>query len=305
MKRIVVIIPMLICFVPCHAQFNISSSQTTYVATFKDWPTDKPELIRSAKIRTDSIYYYAKEKSDDGSLTSVQNFDSLGNLTESEDFSRNMKGNIWRIVNLSYIDNQLFKKETTTQFKMVGTNLGISLATNVLRYEKDIDTYEYDSTGKIISQKNYNYSGDSLNKLRLTTYSYEYDSIGRNSRTFVAPEGKSMYMALEYKYDGGNLSQKTYYDTNGILSYSLLFRFNNKKNIESIYENEESLDNLREKFFYDDQKRIIKEEYYTSEEIKFATRSFTYSPDDLIDRQNIEYVNNLGNSYYQHFYSRQ
>jgi hypothetical protein len=298
MKRIVFTVLIWTSGQLCFCQLILQSHQTYFFnISGHEWHNNDPVIIKRNGIRTDSTYYYQKEHNVDGSLVMVQNFDSLGNITERDEFTRGQKGNIWRITNFNYLDSELFKEEITTQYK--------DWRSSAFRYEKEFITYEYDSNGKRISLKSYRYPDMSLKEYVLITFTYEYDTIGRMLKIVIHPDGKKEHVSTLYKYEGANLIGINEYDSNGILIYTLISSHNSKRNIESHYKNEESPDYLTSRLYFDVKNRLIQDEYFTEDEIKFVTRSYSYTADDLIEKESEIYTNHLGDSYYTHFYARQ
>ena len=132
----------------------------------------------------------------------VQYFDSSGNLSETDEYSIKNKGEIVRVTRLTYMDDELYQKEITTKT--------IDLLSKVTHYQKELHLYEYDSAGNNISEKLYEYFGESLNKYKITVFDYLYDSTRHIAESYKKAGNSNRFLQRQYKYNNGILDEVNY-----------------------------------------------------------------------------------------------
>src|ERR1700739_4269925 len=160
---------LLFFFVQCYSQniLNIYSIEP-------NWDNDSPINIKIQNIRCDSVYFYKKRKNNkDSTLRMTQYFDSLGNLIERDEY--NLKGEVFRIINYTYWDSMLVKQDILTKGLFYINDSDIS---------KKVKTYDHDSLGNIVEEKEYFFSGDPLKLFSTTIWDREYDSLGNLTKEF-------------------------------------------------------------------------------------------------------------------------
>ncbi len=190
MKFSFLFISMIFCLT-CHSQ------KTVVYSIQPNWNYNNPEIIKSQNFKSDSVYFYKRRKNNkDSTLIMTQYYDSLGNLIERDEY--NFNGEVFRITNYTYIDTVLLKEETISKdmFYINGSNLS-----------KKIRTYDHDSSGNIITEKEYSFFGDSLKSTSVTIWNRDYDTLGYLIREFVTLPKAKTYLYHTYFYTIGNLSE--------------------------------------------------------------------------------------------------
>jgi len=287
MKFALLFISMFL-FAECYAQSKLIYSVEP------NWDNNISEIIKTQNIKTDSVYYYEKRKNNkDRTLILTQYFDSLGNLIERDEY--NFKGEVFRITNYTYLDTVLVRKETISKTMLYLKNSNIS---------KKVNTYDRDSVGNIIEEKEYSFYGDSLKSHSPRILKREYDDSGHLVKEFVTPPGDKTYLRHTYIYANGILTEIKSYDVNQNWMYSYLYEYDEKKMSKSVYLFNNSK-NLSHEFFYNDQKRLIKEiSYEEGQAIQdHTTQTYSYKHDGLLESQTFEGLKGE-NYYYKHFYSK-
>lgn len=271
------------------------------------WLQFKPAYIRKNLVHQDSVYYFkSKENGRDSALIMVQYFDSIGNLTERDEYNVKAKGELARVTRLSYLDEELIQKEITTQT--------VDLLSNNTHYQKELHLYEYDSAGNNVAEKLYEYFGDSLKKYKITVFDNLYDSSGRIIKSYQKTGSSGRLLQRTYKYNNGVLDEVNHYDSNVEVMYTLVYRVDTKKNVERIYQTDVAPDNLMLEFFYDDKKRVKQAKLYYQEinamqqgywNSAMITQSYWYGADDLIEKQVVKSEHDGTNYFYKHYYSKE
>jgi len=300
MARLFFLLCMVLIVASVNAQ-NLFVFKSTVKGTITpmspEWLNTNSMILRSNVVQKDSVYYYdTKENNPDSALIMTQYFDSLGNLLERDEFSVKKKGEVWKVSNFSYLGDQLFKKEiiSMTENKEV----------HEARLKKDVFTYEYDSAGDVVKVKAYSFPNSSIYTYSLTIQENEYDSSGHLIKEFLTRGRGNRFLYRTYIYDHGILTELNTYDSTGYLSYSNTRKFDNKKNILSIYLGDNAPDNLRLELYYDDKKRLAQQKIYWEGGVDYESQYYWYNAGGLVDRQVVKYDINGKKYYYRHFYSR-
>jgi hypothetical protein len=269
------------------------------------WLQEKPAYIKKNLVHQDSVYYFkSKENGQDSALIMIQYFDSAGNLIERDEFNVKEKGELVLVTRLSYIDDELIKKEVTAKT--------INLVNKTIQYQKNLHLYEYDSAGNNTSEKLYEYFGNSLDKYQITVFDNLYDSANHIIESYHKDGNSDRFLQRTYKYDNGRLDEINQLEPNHEVKLVNLYRYDIKKNIERIYQTDISPDNLVLEFYFDDKKRIIREREYSEELTTIGlfhgnavTQSYFYGADDLIEKQTVKFEVDGKNYYYKHYYSKE
>jgi len=296
MKRISL---FFLTFMLCHSCFSQLPVRSigTITSLEPEWLHFKLAVVRKNAVLRDSAFSFgASENNQDSALIMIQYFDSLGNLSEMDEYSIKNKGEIVRITRMTYVDEELYQKEITAKT--------IDLFSKISNYQKELRLYEYDSAGNNITEKLYEYYGESLDKHRLTVYDYLYDSASHIIESYRKTENSNRFLQRQYTYNNGILDEVNYYDSNREVTYTKMYRMDTKKNVERIYDGNVSPDYLQQEFFYDDKKRLKQEKFYFKGAI-YLTHSYWYSSNGLIDMQIVKSENDGTKYYYKHHYAKQ
>jgi len=305
MKRIpLLIFSSGICY-SCFSQLSVTG-KTTITTLNPTWLQVKPSGIKKNGVHQDSVYYFkSQEKGRDSALIMIQYFDSVGNLTERDEFNVKAKGEIVRVNRLSYLEDELLQKEVSAK------TIDLFKST---RYQKELYLYEYDSAGNNITEKLYEYFGDSLNKYKITVFENLYDSAAHIVKSYRKSGSSDRFLQRTYTYKNGILDEINNYDSNYEVVFTNVYRLDTKKNIERIYLTDVSPDNLMLEFFYDDKRRVKQEKRYFEESHSFTpgykynstiTQNYWYGADDLIEKQVVKTEHDGTSYFYKHYYSRQ
>ena len=281
-------ISIIFCFT-CHAQ------QRVVFSIQPDWLDNNPQVIRSQNFKSDSAYYYKRRNNNkDSTLIMTEYFDSLGDVIERDEY--NFKGKVFRITNYTYVDTVLLKKETVSKDGF--NNNGSSLT-------KRITTYDHDSVGNIIIEKEYSFLGDLLKPSSVTIWNRDYDTSGHLIREFITPPKGTIYLYHTYFYTKGNLSKVKTFDVTKSWIYSYLYEYNEDAHMKSVYLDNKSEKSLEHESFYDNQKKLIIEKDYSDIRtlLDHATQAYFYTSEGLIENQSFQDVKGE-NYYYKHFYSK-
>jgi hypothetical protein len=289
---------------PRTPRINFSSTRTIVASPCFDINSSKD--LKQQSITKEDIYLYSKkEKNHDSTLIMTQYFDSLGNIVETDEFNKKTK-EVGKITNMDYLDGLIIKKQATFRSPPIITNNSL---------EKEIETYDYDSAGNIISVKSYIYYDDILSGF-VTIHKKEYDSAGRLSRALeqVIKDKDSFniyqdsfYVYQTYLYDyRDRLTEIRNFDQKGNFNYSHLHKYDSATNMKSVYLSDaHSSDNLLGEFFFDTQKRIIEEKHYEEYDNDYSdqnTQSYSYNLNGLVESQSFEDF--FGKKYfYKHYYT--
>jgi hypothetical protein len=262
-----------------------------------NWEIDSPALIKDQSISKDSVFLYRRRKNNrDSTLAFVEYFDSLGNKMESDEYTIN-KGQLWRITNYNYDSDLLFKKEEISEsiIKINGSN----------PIQKNVSTYEYDNLGNNVSEKLYSNTTDSSRKISVTVWQREFDSSGHQVKEFEALPGQKTSLRHKYYYMNGKVSVVETYDVHQKWIYSYQYKYNNQKNLETVFMiNNFPEPQIQKKYFYDEKNRLIKEENYTEGRIYLdhSTEMYAYNTNGVVIWQSYQDI--AGNNYYyRHFYT--
>lgn len=259
-----------------------------------NWDNNNAGTIKSELVKSDSVYFYKKRgKNKDSVLAMAQYFDTSGNLLERTGY--NLKGEVIEISNFTYINDALFKKESvsTSPININGSNVA-----------KKIITYDHDSLGNVITEKEFSYYGNALKPLSVTVLDKEYDSLGNTRREFLTLPGFRKFLHRVYNYLNGMLIETQTYDTNKEWMYSYLYEYDEAISVkrEYLYNSSKT---LTVESFYDEKKRLVKEKSYThSGSVPgHTTQAYVYNSNGLLESQSVEDVRG-GHYYYRHFYKR-
>ena len=241
-----------------------------------------------------TLYFYKKRKNNkDSILRMTQYFDTSGNLVERDEY--NVKGEVFRITNYTYQNDILFQQESISKemFSINSSNLS-----------KKLKTYEHDSFGNVITEKEFSYFGDSLKSVSTTIWNREYDSQGHLIKEFITLPGGKTYLHHVYYYSNEILNEIKTYDINQNWMYSYLYEYDELTRIKSLYLNNSSKV-LKHEFFYDDQKKLVKEKDYDQGRafLDHSTQTYIYKSNGLLESQSFDDIKGE-NYYYKHFYTQ-
>ncbi len=284
MKFSIVLILMIFC-INCYSQKTVYSIQP-------NWNHNILEVIKSQNIKSDSVYFY-KEKTNnkDSTLIITQYFDSLGNLIERNEFNLNKEA--FRITDYTYMDTVLLKKETMSKdmFYINGSDIS-----------KKITTYEYDSLGYAIAEKEYSFFGNPLKLISTTKWDRDYDSLGHLIKEFITLPKSKTYLSHSYIYTNGRLTEMKTYDINQTWMYSNLYQYDEIANTKSVYLFN-NVKRLSHEFIYDGKRILMEKDYDLGNYLDHTTQFYFYKPNGLLESQTFE--DPLGNHYYfKHYYSK-
>lgn len=275
-------------FVNCYSQIR-----RVLYSINPDWNNNSSEIIKAQNIKSDSVYSYEKKNYRDSILIMIQYFDSLGNLIEWDEY--NNVGKIFKVTNYTYIDTMLLKQESVgiSRFSINGSNL-----------TKIVKTFDHDDSGNVILEKEYSFSGDSLKFQSVTIEMKEYDSLGHLIREFETLPKKTPYLHHTYHYTNGILNEVKTYDFNHNWMYSYNYEYDDNAGTKSVYlVNGEKT--LTHEYFYNDQKKLIKETDYGQGDgyVDHSTQKYFYKSNGLVEDQVFEDIAGK-NHYYKHIYSK-
>jgi hypothetical protein len=257
------------------------------------WTATVPQTIKTNYVKTDQVYYYKNRKNKDSTLIATQYFDSSGNLIERDVY--NLKGEVVKISNFIYVDTFLMREETGFES---------AITVNGSNAWKEVKTYDYDSLGNVISQKEYSNYGLASNSYSVRKWSREYDSRGHLIREYYTPpEGKSFLYHI-YGYAGDVLSEIKSYDYQQHWIYSNLFEFDKNRNVRTVYLYNTSK-KISEELFYDPHNNLVMEKGYEGIPNIYTdhiTRTYSYNSDGLLEKQTDQDIRGQI-YYYKHFYS--
>jgi hypothetical protein len=268
-----------------------SLSQTPTLILFTDARPEEFDnnntLIQKNGIVREMIYRYKKsEKNKDSTLVVINYFDSLGNKQEKDEYDEtNVQPR--QITNYYYVNNLLTKQERQT----------LGSINNFI-----VNTYEYDSAGNKIVEKNYSLNQNksfSLQEVR----KWEYDKGSRIIKIFDKLYDNEMYLYNTYHYDADRVKEIKTYDLQGKWIYSYLNEYDTFLKKESVYLDNESEKKLEHESFYNSKKQLIRKIYHYV--IPFARdyfmNTFEYYEDGLVYKQKLQLINGA-NIYFKHFY---
>lgn len=269
--------------------FN-SISQTPTITVFTDARPeefDDNTLIQQNGIGKEMIYRYKKsEKNKDSALVVIIYFDSIGNKLERDVYSAN-NDQPREIINYYYINDLLARKEQQT--------LGSINSLNV-------NTYDYDSAGNKIVEKNYSLNPDksfSLQEVR----KLEYDKSNQLIKIFDKLYDNEMYLYNSYHYYPDRVKEIKTYDQEGRWIYSYLYEYDIFLKKEAVYLNNETGKNLESESFYNSQERLIREIYHPRSPFgrNHFRNVFEYYENGLVYKQSLQLFDGT-NIYFKHYY---
>jgi hypothetical protein len=274
-------------FSACYSQSSITDGREP------KWIPTTRQTIKGHNVKTDKVYYYKSRKNKDSTLIATLYFDTLGNLVERDVY--NLKGDVVKITNLIYVDTVLMREETVSKSAITvnGSNLW-----------KEVKTYDYDSLGNVISEKDYSNYGLPANSFSVTKWNREYDSSGHLIKEYYTPPEGTSFLYHVYDYSGEVVSEIKSYDYQQHWIYSNLFEFDKDRNVQTVYLYNSSK-KLSEELFYDRQKNLVMEKAYEGIPPFYSdhtTRTYSYNSDGLVEKQTDQDI--MGQVYYyKHFYS--
>lgn len=285
---------LLLVLVLSYASSN-AQVYTEYRRIQPNWDNYSSEVIKSEKIKNDSVYFYKKRnKNIDSALTLTQYFDSLGNLTERDEYSSN--GVVFIITKYTHIDTVLLKEETISKDIFFKSDTSLS---------KEIRTYSHDNFGNVTTEKEYDFFGNALKSMSVTVWDREYDSLGNLIKEIITLPTGEKYLYHTFSYVNGILSEIKTYDNYKNWIYSYLYEYTGKMNKKSVYlYNTDKT--LSHEYFYKEKKLILEKSYDQGNYFLFSdhnTQSYFYNSSGLLESQIFQDI--IGkNHYFKHFYSK-
>jgi hypothetical protein len=307
-STLLILVNLIICFT-CLAQmkkrpsaFDRTNIQTVQVRLWlslnPDWNNDHLLAAKKFSGAKDSVFvFYKKNYRKDSILFMVQEFDSLGNITDREE--RSFKtGEIFRITNFTYQDNLLFKKEEITK-RISGTS-------DSLRPKKNITTYEYDSAGNLSTQKLYEDFNDSTGAAIITEFQKEYDNQNRILTESERLQNGELFVHLKYLYnDDGKIREVKAFNQKREWQYSFLHEYEKGENAENVFIINGDFDKIIQlEINYDGLGRRIriKEHPISGVHLGSTIQTFSYGANGLTERQSYEDENGI-DYYMKHIYA--
>lgn len=251
-----------------------------------------PQTIKSQNIKADKVYLFRTRKGKDSALVAIQFFDSLGHLVERDNYD--LKGEVIKITNYIYVDSVLMRQESISKnnYTVQGSNLS-----------KEVKTYDYDTLGNVIAEKDYSFSGESFKNVSVTTWNREYDSARHLIKEYYTPPKGTSFLYHIYFYSGEMLKEVQSNDYNEHWIYSDQYELNKESNVKSVYLQNTSR-TLREELFYDNRNNLVTDKIYGIIPIysDHITRTYTYNAANLVERQSDQDMRGE-NYFYRHVYS--
>ena len=200
------------------------------------------------------------------------------------------------IINYVYTNNKLLQKEIISKE---------TINANDYKVTKRIIKYEYDSSGKIVIEKDIYDLGDSSKVPSITIIKKEYDNGGYLIKEYEQlPYTKELYLHYTYFYNDGVLSKVNAYNFKNQFIYSYLHEYDEQTKTRSVYLYNDSK-TLQNEYIYDNEKKIIQEKDYGQGRayLNHTTQTYTYNSAGLLESQIFQGLQGE-NYYYKHYYTK-
>lgn len=285
MKSILIFFSCVFYVSICFSQYNNYIYPNGDDVYFKN----PSSLIRNNLFEKEIVYAILKKS--DSVLVCINHFDSLGDVTQQNLYNSKSLPKPYEISSYDYTNGKLIKKTTVYAIPNMSNDYTII-------------TYDMDSVGNVISEKNYHHTtGDSDTSFSISEWVKEYDSLRQVTKLFVKDQNDAhLYLRSLSEYLNGQIVKLKTFDADGSLSYSYNYEYNNLT--KKTYLVNLSGENIETKYFYNNNNQLILKIYYQfhsaskwQEETKYE-----YNSDGTIWQLTISYNYNRPKIIFRHSY---